>query len=452
MRGIPCAHRYSGGVTRDLVDSGGASLDEAARYALSGGVRFEWTVATRHDGRDMQLGRPIRAWVLPATTHGSHEALLALAGASSRLRSPAFLRVVDAIPEADRLVVILEAPEPPHRTPATEEATEGTDGWDHTRDALLGELAAGLREAHEAGLALQRLPARLFESRTRLDPIELFLPATADTDEQPVGAQLHAAVIEAMARGTLPPGSPLRTLDLDAPGPESTPTDAADAVEAVLDALERATLRGGAPPLEWPPSTGEAGPFVSDEPTLPLAAPRAEAMPPPAAPTAPTAEAPPRAVTPAPAVRPRRLARQPGTGRTRLVALAAVGVLAAAGVLAVSAASLRMRSSAPPPEATTTAAEPAAPQAVPGQVLITLRAQEETFVRATVDGTVLFDGTLRSGESRSWQGRQRVQVFTNKGRTALISINGFELGPYSPAMGHPDWNQIDFGFGPDWRP
>ncbi|MCC6237596.1 MAG: DUF4115 domain-containing protein [Dehalococcoidia bacterium] len=417
-------------MTRDLVDPAGAPLEDAARYSLSGGVAFDWTAATRHEGRDLQLGRPVRAWMLDAGEGGSHHALLEVARASSRLTSPAFLRVVDALPEAGRLVVILEAPRPASLPPPTAED-----------DALMRDLAEGLREARGAGLDLQRLPPDLFEQRARLDPIELFLPASAERREQPVGAQLREAVAQALDHGRVPAGSPLHDLERAWPHPES----ASDAtLEEVLDALERATSRrsGGARP-EWLPALEEpAHAFVSDEPTLPLAAPRFEAA---TAPPAPTKDIP----TPAP----RRVpSSRPGAGRPRLIVLAAVGGLTAAGVLAVSVASLQTRSSAPPPEATTTASEPAAPQAVPGQVLVTLRAQEDTYVRATVDSTVLFDGTMRSGESRSWQGRQRVQVFTNKGRTALLSINGYELGPYSPAMGHPDWNQIDFGFGPDWRP
>jgi hypothetical protein len=126
-----------------------------------------------------------------------------------------------------------------------------------------------------------------------------------------------------------------------------------------------------------------------------------------------------------------------------------VAVLVLGGL---SALALMQQEPPPPPAATAVASTPGPAQPVPGQVLVVLRAQEESFVRATVDGTVLFDGTMRAGESKSWQGRQRVQVYTNKGRSMLITINGNELGAYSPAMGHPDWNQIDFGFGPDWRP
>ena len=86
----------------------------------------------------------------------------------------------------------------------------------------------------------------------------------------------------------------------------------------------------------------------------------------------------------------------------------------------------------------------------PGRVSVGLAATEDSQVRVTVDGVVQFDGTLRARERQSWEGSERIQVWTDKGRTLQLSVNGDDLGPYSPAMGHPDWNRIDFGFWPGW--
>lgn len=89
-------------------------------------------------------------------------------------------------------------------------------------------------------------------------------------------------------------------------------------------------------------------------------------------------------------------------------------------------------------------------QPAPGRVTVGLAAVEPARVRVTVDGVVQFDGLLPAGERQGWEGAQRIQVWTDSGRTLLLAVNGQDLGPYSPAMGHPDWNRIDFGFWPGW--
>ncbi len=93
---------------------------------------------------------------------------------------------------------------------------------------------------------------------------------------------------------------------------------------------------------------------------------------------------------------------------------------------------------------------PPAVKPASGRVTVGLAATEDALVRVTVDGVVQFDGTLRARQRQAWEGSQRVQVWTDKGKTLQIAINGDNLGAYSPAMGHPDWNRIDFGFIPGW--
>ncbi len=161
------------------------------------------------------------------------------------------------------------------------------------------------------------------------------------------------------------------------------------------------------------------------------------------------------AAAPAPAVpaAPRRRAT-----RTRRRIPLALGIPAGAAVFVVvlGAAALATRAPgtvAPGEVADAPANETFGPPVVKpasGHVTVGLAAQEDSLVRVTVDSVVQFDGTLRARQRQSWDGTQRVQVWTDKGKTLLIAINGDSLGPYSPAMGHAEWNRIDFGFIPGW--
>ena len=105
------------------------------------------------------------------------------------------------------------------------------------------------------------------------------------------------------------------------------------------------------------------------------------------------------------------------------------------------------------PEAEATTVNPLEPPTVapsPGQVTVGLATLEDAQVRVTVDGVVQFDGTLRRGQRQAWDGRERIQVWTDNGQQVQLAVNGVDLGAYSPAMGQPDWNRIDFGFWPGW--
>ena len=73
-------------------------------------------------------------------------------------------------------------------------------------------------------------------------------------------------------------------------------------------------------------------------------------------------------------------------------------------------------------------------------------------IYSLVDGVVQFDGTLAAGQKQAYDGKQRIDVWTDKGKTLNIAINGKNVGPYSPAIGHADWNRIDFSFWPGWTP
>lgn len=105
---------------------------------------------------------------------------------------------------------------------------------------------------------------------------------------------------------------------------------------------------------------------------------------------------------------------------------------------------------APSEGASTDPFEPPTVAPEPGRVTVGLAATQSAQVRVTVDGVVEFDGTLPRGEQQEWEGGERIQVWTDSGQTLQLAVNGVDLGPYSPAMGHPDWNRIDFGFWPGW--
>jgi hypothetical protein len=108
-------------------------------------------------------------------------------------------------------------------------------------------------------------------------------------------------------------------------------------------------------------------------------------------------------------------------------------------------------SSAVETEATTVdPLEPPTVAPAAGRVTVGLATLEDAQLRVTVDGVVEFDGTLRRGQRQAWDAGERIQVWTDNGQQVQLAVNGVDLGAYSPAMGHPDWNRIDFGFWPGW--
>jgi len=150
------------------------------------------------------------------------------------------------------------------------------------------------------------------------------------------------------------------------------------------------------------------------------------------------------------ASRPRRSRVRP---RVWLPVTAAILVAAFGGTALIMAD--QNATGEPPAEASsgTASDDPFEPPTVvpdPGRVTVGLAATEDAQLRVTVDGVVEFEGTLRSGERKAYEGSERIQVWTDSGKTVQLAVNGVDLGAYSPAMGHPDWNRIDYGFWPGW--
>lgn len=79
-------------------------------------------------------------------------------------------------------------------------------------------------------------------------------------------------------------------------------------------------------------------------------------------------------------------------------------------------------------------------------------AAEESEVRITVDGTPAFEGRLASGEQGSWSAESRVEVWTSNAGALEVTVNGYELGPLSEAVGHPEWSRISWSWWAGWTP
>jgi hypothetical protein len=108
--------------------------------------------------------------------------------------------------------------------------------------------------------------------------------------------------------------------------------------------------------------------------------------------------------------------------------------------------------SVPTPTATAAATRAAAPATAGRPPTLTLTAQETTQVTVTVDASVAFSGTLGAGQSQSWTADREIAVSTGNASGLLVAINGYSLGVLSAAVGHPDWDTLDWTWAADWQP
>lgn len=108
--------------------------------------------------------------------------------------------------------------------------------------------------------------------------------------------------------------------------------------------------------------------------------------------------------------------------------------------------------SATPASTATPTPTPGAAAATPAGATLAVTAEQATQVRIYVDGAVVYSGVLRAGETRSWAGSNEVRLWTDNGATLRVTVNGYDLGPLAAAIGHPDWNTIDWSWSADWRP
>ena len=394
----------------DLI--GGRYRVEREDRAL-GGLRR--VVAT-----DTRLDRPVLAWVSGAAGP-AEDALLETARAVGEFGAAPFLRVLDVASDAAGLAVIIEAP----GTPLAR--TRGPVPIDVRSSAAL--LEAIDRALGETPLRIGRVAASdvfVEAGEPVVDPIALFFPAL--------------------------PGEPRATAD--------------DLVALLVDrARDGETLALALRPMVRPAARraasaarpAVAATYVDDDPTVvftPRAATAVADRPPSIPPAVPLVEVP-ASPEPGPVEQSLQLEEVASAAPRRgplpwRVFVPLYGALAVV-VAAVLVFALRSPSTNPP--ATPTAAPnqaAGAPAVAPaaGHVTVGLAATEDSGVRVTVDGIVQFDGTLKSGQRQTWDGKQRIDVWTDKGKTLQLAVNGKDLGAYSPAMGHADWNRIDFSFWP----
>lgn len=383
--------------------------------------------------RDSRLPRTVLVWVSEASD-AEEDALLAIARATGQSPSASFLQVLDVAYEDAGVAVVLESPG---------ESLARVRGPVPVQTAAAAALIEAV-DRMDGGLRLARADARdvfVVDGEVLVDPVALFLPplrgeAAATVDHLVTLLIEHAADPRALA-GALRGGAPAR-------GPNATREAAARAA-----ALAAAPYEDEEPTVVFTPRAATAvADRITPAPTpAPSVAPRGHrgtTVPPvddaphagaEVAETVEAADAP---------VAPRRGAMP---WRVFLPLYGALAVVVA-GVLVFA---LQSPSTNPPSTPTAGANGSSGPPAVApaaGQVTVGLAATEDSGVRVTVDGIVQFDGILRAGQRQSWDGRQRIDVWTDKGKTLLLAVNGKDLGPYSPAMGHPDWNRIDFSFWP----
>ena len=107
------------------------------------------------------------------------------------------------------------------------------------------------------------------------------------------------------------------------------------------------------------------------------------------------------------------------------------------------------------PTGTPTAAgtrTPTSTPAPPNAATLAVQARQSANVRVTVDGRIDYDGALRAGETRTWAGSSNVELWTDNGKNVSVMVNGFDLGALSTAVGHPEWNTVDWSWAAGWHP
>lgn len=415
-------------------------------------------------GRDELLGREVLLWVVPVDGDEQREAEVALAAECARLDHPVFLQTLDLLDEPGSVVVVIEASVDAEQT-ADHPLAGGLPAL--VAATLTLRIGTALEEAERRGLVAHALPLKYVHvsgaDEVRLDPIGLF----GDTAEDEAGlvpllteflaSFLPGGELAGAARSRFDPGADAAMSLVERWRERAARGNAGD-VAAFLDELRliarapaddyyveadagfnRPDGIGVAPSV--PPDEEVTVPLNFDPPTQRVPTTRRE----PRQPRPPLYEG----GTTATRFRPQR------SGMSTLVTIVGFGLMAALGavllVIGVQAMGGNTSNGAGVDIAPTTTA--AAPTPAPADLAtLSITAQQDAQVRISVDGAVAFTGVLAANETRSWEGSSRVQVWTNNGKNLLVTVNGFELGALSPAVGHPDWNTVDWGWVAGWRP
>lgn len=420
-------------------------------------------------GHDDRLGRDVLLWVFLSADEAERERIVTRASAFARLTHPVFLQTLDLFEEPRRVFLVLEAPD--------EVATGTGHPLDHGLPALVAatltlRIGVALDEAAQGGLAVRDLRLEHIHlsgtDEVRLDPAGLLEPAERAASgvvlllTRFLASFLPGGDRAELARRRFDPGAEAAA-GFVGRWQERAERGEADAAGDLSAFLEELRLIAQAPAdlyIEDDAALRHRGeeeraplPAPADgEQTVPLALPvrRVEAAD--EEPPRPPPDRPSLGVFPehrhgsTRAGAPRRPQRSP------LLTIAGFGLVAALAV-GLIAIGLRARDGGDGPTLDHSAAASATPTPAPAnRATLTITAQQDARVRISVDAAVAFAGVLQAGESRSWEGGNRVQVWTDNGKNISVTVNGYALGPLSPAVGHPDWNTVDWGWPAGWRP
>ncbi len=71
----------------------------------------------------------------------------------------------------------------------------------------------------------------------------------------------------------------------------------------------------------------------------------------------------------------------------------------------------------------------AVPPVAASPVSVVLIAEGRSWLRATVDGKVIFEGTLEAGATKSFSGNERIDIVIGNAGAMRITVNGEDRGP-----------------------
>jgi hypothetical protein len=64
---------------------------------------------------------------------------------------------------------------------------------------------------------------------------------------------------------------------------------------------------------------------------------------------------------------------------------------------------------------------------------VELRANDRSWIRATVDGKIVLEDTLTAGQVQRWSGQQSVLLRVGNAGGVDVTVNGQRVGPLGPA-------------------
>jgi cytoskeleton protein RodZ len=119
------------------------------------------------------------------------------------------------------------------------------------------------------------------------------------------------------------------------------------------------------------------------------------------------------------------------------VALLVLAIFGAVGLLSRSKTA---------PQAQSAGKGPGAISALPAKVTVAIQAASPVQATVSVDGRIVFRGTLRTAEARSFEANSRIDLQLATGGTTVVTVNGHPIGkpgsrkgPYAASFGPQDF-------------